>query len=73
MSLLTPPNGGLIVRLSYFQNVIEEAATSKVMSEDGGYLRRRVGSLEKERLEEVGPLRIVLARRASMGGLTDMR
>jgi len=54
MTLLTTPNSGLIVSLSYFQNAIEEAATAKVTSEYWRYLRHRVGSLEKEWLQKAG-------------------
>jgi hypothetical protein len=48
MPLLTTPNSGLIVSLSYFQNAIEEPATSKVTREYWRYLRQRMDSLEKE-------------------------
>jgi len=54
MTLLTTPNSGLIVSLSYFQNAIEEAATSKVTSEYWRYLSHRVESLEKEWLQKAG-------------------
>lgn len=54
MSLLTTPNSGLIVSLSYFQNAIEEAVASKVTSDYWRYLRHRVRSLEKEWLAKAG-------------------
>jgi hypothetical protein len=54
MALLTTPNSGLIVSLSYFQNAIEEAATSKVTGDYWQYLRQRVDGLEKEWLQKAG-------------------
>jgi len=52
MTLLTTPNSGLIVSLSYFQNAIEEAATSKVGSDYWRYLRQCIDDLEKEWLQK---------------------
>lgn len=54
MTLLAIPNSGLIVSLNYFQNAIEEAATSKVTDEYWRYLHRRLEGLEKEWLQKVG-------------------
>jgi hypothetical protein len=52
MTLLTTPTSGLIVSLSYFQNAIEEAATSKISSDYWQYLRHRIDGLEKEWLRK---------------------
>lgn len=52
MALLTTPSCGLIVSLSYFQNAIEEAGTSKVGSDYWRYLRHRIDGLEKEWLQK---------------------
>ena len=52
MALLTTPNCGLIVSLSYFQNAIEEAGTSKVGIDYWRYLRHRIDGLEKEWLQK---------------------
>lgn len=52
MTLLTTPNRGFIASLSYFQNAIEEATTSKVTSEYWRYLSQRVDGLEKEWLRK---------------------
>jgi hypothetical protein len=54
MTLLTTPNSGLIVSLSYFQSTIEEAATSKVGGDYWQYLRARVDQLEKEWTRKAG-------------------
>jgi hypothetical protein len=54
MTLLAIPNSGLIMSLNYFQNAVEEAATSKVTEEYWRYLRERVKGLEKEWLQKVG-------------------
>ena len=54
MTLLTTPNCGLIVSLSYFQGTIEEAATSKVGGGYWQYLRARVDQLEKEWTRKAG-------------------
>ncbi len=49
LALLTTRRSGLIVNLSYFQNVIEEAPAAKVTDEYGRYLRQRVGGWMRER------------------------
>jgi hypothetical protein len=57
MTLLTTPNSGLIVSLSYFKDAIEEAAASKVGDDYWRYLRHGIDGLEKEWLEKVGTSR----------------
>ena len=53
MTLLTTPNSGLIVSLSYFKDAIEEAAASKVGNGYWRYLRQSIDGLEKEWLQKV--------------------
>jgi hypothetical protein len=52
MTLLTTPNSGLIVSLSYFKDAIEEAAASKVDNDYWQYLRHSIDGLEKEWLQK---------------------
>jgi len=54
MTLLTTPNSGLIVSLSYFRDAIEEATTSKVSNDYWRYLRQGIDGLEKEWLQKAG-------------------
>jgi hypothetical protein len=54
MTLLTTPNSGLIVSLSYFKDAIEEAAASKVGNDYWRYLRQSIDGLEKEWLQKAG-------------------
>jgi hypothetical protein len=54
MTLLTTPNSGLIVSLSYFKDAIEEAAASKVGNDYWRYLRQGIDGLEKEWLQKAG-------------------
>jgi hypothetical protein len=46
MTLLTTPNSGLIISLSYFKDAIEEAAASKVGNDYWLYLRHSIDGLE---------------------------
>ena len=54
MTLLTTPNSGLIVSLSYFKDATEEAAASKVSNDYWRHLHRSTGGLEKECLQKAG-------------------
>jgi hypothetical protein len=54
MTLLTTPNSGLIVSLSYFKDAIEEAAASKVSNDYWQYLRHSIDGLEKQWLQKAG-------------------
>jgi hypothetical protein len=54
MTLLTTPNSGLIVSLSYFKDAIEEVAASKVGNDYWQYLRHGIDGLEKEWLQKAG-------------------
>jgi hypothetical protein len=53
MPLLTTPDSGLIVSLTYFQNGIEEATGSRVTSDYRHHLSHRVDGVGKEWLQKV--------------------
>jgi len=55
VTLLNGQGSGSIVSLSYFQDVIEEAAASKVSSDYWRYVRHRVDGFEKQWLQKSTP------------------